>query len=106
MLKSIEIDTRKVNVDSIHILQFFTGLFEYLRNCCLKIQEILEDISYKKSNIVSSYNYYYPQIQTYGKDFNDLIEFLKPENIADHIQPKDIEFKYLGIIAIKKEDLK
>ena len=105
LLKHIEKDISKINVDSIHILQFFTGLFEYLRNCCFKIQQVLKEISYKKLNVKSTSSYYYPQIQTYGKDFNHLIIFLKSEKIIDNIQPKDIKFKHLAIIVIKKEDV-
>ena len=78
MLKSIEIDTKKINVDSLHILLFFTGLFEYLRNCCIKIQEVLKEISYKKLNLTSTSEYYYPQqIQTFGKDFNQSHQVFK-----------------------------
>ena len=105
LLKSFEKDTRKINIESIHILLFFTGLFEYLRNCCLKIQETLKKISYKKSDINSSYSYYYPQTRIFGKDFNDLIEFLKTEKIIENIQPNDIKSKSFGIIVVKKENV-
>ena len=105
LVKSSEIDTKKVNLESIHILGFFNYLFDYLRSCCLKLQEMLKEILYKKSDVQYSRSIYYPQPPTYGKDFNNLITFLESEKIIDNIQPKDIKFKHLAIIVIKKEDV-